>query len=217
MQFVDTEKSLLSDRLLKPYLLLRNNKKSGPHSIDELRLMALQSQDLVWVEGRSTSWRNPEEISELKTLLVGCLQALNGAVSPGSRKSSDIRVLCNVQLPDHRHTADYDPWPPTLSYHLNRPGNETFWEDAGSDMPFPNTIRIDCPLSIGLSGDTEGAKVTVKLVKESGYTGRGRRSVQKEAYRVTPVFERSSEARPDQRARGDGSGTRRISIEFLSD
>ena len=179
--------------------------------------MALQSQDLVWVEGRSTSWRNPEEISELKALLSGSQQALNCAVSPGSRNGTAIRVLCNVQLPDHRHAADYDPWPPTLSYHLNRPGNETFWEDAGSDMPFPNTLRIDRPLSVGLSGETAGATVTVKLVKESGYTGRGRRPMQKEAYRVTPVFERTSEARPARRSRVDGSDTRRISIEFLTD
>jgi hypothetical protein len=48
------------------YLLLRNNKQSGPHSLDELKSMGLKAYDLVWSEGRSAAWRYPCEIEELK-------------------------------------------------------------------------------------------------------------------------------------------------------
>ncbi len=47
------------------YLLLRNNKQSGPHSVEELKSMGLKAYDLVWLEGKSAAWRYPCEIGEL--------------------------------------------------------------------------------------------------------------------------------------------------------
>jgi len=47
------------------YLLLRNNKQSGPYSLDELKTLGLKAYDLVWVEGKSAAWRYPSEIEEL--------------------------------------------------------------------------------------------------------------------------------------------------------
>jgi hypothetical protein len=47
------------------YLLLRDNKQSGPYSLDELKAKGLKAYDLVWVEGRSAAWRYPSEIDEL--------------------------------------------------------------------------------------------------------------------------------------------------------
>src|SRR5579859_6709713 len=34
------------------YLLLRDNKQTGPYSLDELKAKGLKAYDLVWVEGR---------------------------------------------------------------------------------------------------------------------------------------------------------------------
>jgi hypothetical protein len=48
------------------YLLLRNNKESGPYSLDDLMNMGLKAYDLVWVQGRSAAWRYPSEVEELK-------------------------------------------------------------------------------------------------------------------------------------------------------
>ncbi|HLZ87730.1 MAG TPA: hypothetical protein VKQ52_10830, partial [Puia sp.] len=47
------------------YLLLRNNKQSGPYSFEELKGMGLKAYDLVWLEGKSAAWRYPCEIDEL--------------------------------------------------------------------------------------------------------------------------------------------------------
>src|ERR1700755_2423623 len=47
------------------YLLLRNNKQSGPYSLDDLKSMGLKAYDLVWSEGKSAAWRYPSEIAEL--------------------------------------------------------------------------------------------------------------------------------------------------------
>jgi len=47
------------------YLLLRDNKQSGPYSFDELKAKGLKAYDLVWIEGKSAAWRYPCEIDEL--------------------------------------------------------------------------------------------------------------------------------------------------------
>jgi hypothetical protein len=48
------------------YLLLRNNKESGPLSQEQLLQLGLKPYDLVWIEGKSAAWRYPSEIPELK-------------------------------------------------------------------------------------------------------------------------------------------------------
>ncbi len=51
---------------MKSYLLLRDNKQSGPHSFDEMVSKGLKAYDLVWVEGKSAAWRYPGELEEFK-------------------------------------------------------------------------------------------------------------------------------------------------------
>ncbi|MCC7399926.1 MAG: hypothetical protein IT214_00415 [Chitinophagaceae bacterium] len=48
------------------YLLLRNNKESGPYSLNDLLNLNLKAYDLVWIEGKSAAWRYPSEVEELK-------------------------------------------------------------------------------------------------------------------------------------------------------
>jgi hypothetical protein len=48
------------------YLLLRDNKESGPYTMDELLNFGLKPYDLVWVQGKSAAWRYPSEVEELK-------------------------------------------------------------------------------------------------------------------------------------------------------
>jgi hypothetical protein len=50
------------------YLLLRNNKESGPYSLDDLMQLGLKAYDLVWVQGKSAAWRYPSEVDELKPI-----------------------------------------------------------------------------------------------------------------------------------------------------
>ena len=49
----------------KVYLLLRNNRQSGPFTIDELWQQQLRPTDMVWIEGQSTAWCYLNEL-ELK-------------------------------------------------------------------------------------------------------------------------------------------------------
>jgi hypothetical protein len=59
---------------MKKYLLLRKNCQTGPHNIAELSAMGLTAHDLLWIEGKSASWKHPGEIEELKCLLPGAVE-----------------------------------------------------------------------------------------------------------------------------------------------
>ncbi|OQP62603.1 hypothetical protein A3860_28345 [Niastella vici] len=51
---------------MNTYLLLRDNKQTGPYTAQQLAEKGLKPYDLVWHEGRSAAWRYPSEIEELK-------------------------------------------------------------------------------------------------------------------------------------------------------
>jgi len=48
------------------YLLLRDNKETGPFSMNDLLNVGLKPYDLVWVQGKSAAWRYPSEVEELR-------------------------------------------------------------------------------------------------------------------------------------------------------
>ncbi|RYY58410.1 MAG: hypothetical protein EOO05_16555, partial [Chitinophagaceae bacterium] len=52
---------------MNSYLLLRNNKETGPYSLEDLLRAGLKPYDLVWVKDRSAAWRYPSEIDELRS------------------------------------------------------------------------------------------------------------------------------------------------------
>lgn len=63
---------------MKLYFLLRNNAESGPYTQKELKEIGLAPSDLLWIEGESTSWQHPTDISGLKNIAkAGILKPLN--------------------------------------------------------------------------------------------------------------------------------------------
>ena len=52
---------------MEKFLLLRDNKQTGPYSAADLEKMGLKSYDLIWVDGKSAAWRYPGEIDALKS------------------------------------------------------------------------------------------------------------------------------------------------------
>lgn len=55
---------------MKYFLLLRNNKQSGPYSINEITALNLLSTDLIWIEGISSCWKYPQELTEFSNLTI---------------------------------------------------------------------------------------------------------------------------------------------------
>ena len=179
--------------------------------------MTLVPQDLVWVDGKSSSWRNPEEIEELKGLVSvqrSTASVLSTRLSQGSFSFRSVSAVC---LPDHRDAGHEDRWPPTLAVHFLDSGLETLLAHSmGADMPSGDYLKVEYPVVIARGFEGEDALVTVKLVQESGYIGRGRRKPEGTAVQLTPVFERSV-GREDGGNPHRNTERRRISIEFMMD
>src|SRR4051812_38115465 len=51
---------------MNKYLLLRDNKQSGPYTVPEIIAKGIKPYDLVWLEGKSAAWRYPSEVEDLK-------------------------------------------------------------------------------------------------------------------------------------------------------
>ena len=52
---------------MNSYLLLRDNKETGPFTLDEIREMKLKPFDLIWIVEKSAGWSYPAEIPEFAT------------------------------------------------------------------------------------------------------------------------------------------------------
>lgn len=50
----------------KVYLLLRQNRQTGPFTSEELLQFDLKPHDLIWIEGNSAGWYYPQEIEALR-------------------------------------------------------------------------------------------------------------------------------------------------------
>lgn len=51
---------------MSAYRLLRNNKESGPFSLEEITAIGFKPYDLIWIDNKSAAWRYPYEVPELK-------------------------------------------------------------------------------------------------------------------------------------------------------
>ena len=133
------------------YLLLRDNKESGPYSLNDLLGLGLKPYDLVWVNGRSAAWRYPSEVDELK------------AYAPGVEEQPFDRFYKKPAAEEHyvltkaTSTSSYQPKPveeavrtfvPKKSVFVTLPGNVTAvkqQENYSSYMPAPAVAPISSP------------------------------------------------------------------------
>lgn len=53
---------------MSTYLLLRDNKQTGPYTLEEIQLKGFKPYDLIWVEGKSAGWRYPGELPEFAAI-----------------------------------------------------------------------------------------------------------------------------------------------------
>jgi hypothetical protein len=102
---------------MKTYLLLRNNKQLGPHTLDELLNMGLKPHDLIWVEGKSGAWRYPSELDEFKSQIP--VPADLSAELPFTQVQNDVLLyMTTAQAEDPEEQADELHEFPTLALFM---------------------------------------------------------------------------------------------------
>lgn len=90
---------------MRAYLLLRNNRKTGPHTFEELLAMEPGAQDLIWVEGHSQCWRHPSELVEFS-------HSAFGRQGVGERPLKGTEVLPGICFRLPVHEVSSQPWGP---------------------------------------------------------------------------------------------------------
>ncbi|MDP4264352.1 MAG: hypothetical protein Q8941_17615 [Bacteroidota bacterium] len=97
------------------YLLLRNNKESGPYTLDDLVGLGLKPYDLVWVQGKSAAWRYPSEVEELKAFApVVEEQPFDRFFKKQDDEKKQVPVVA----------AEHEKYIPKKSVYVNMPGQK---------------------------------------------------------------------------------------------
>ena len=118
------------------YLLLRDNKESGPHTVEEMIAKQLKQHDLIWVEGRSAAWRYPEELEEFKKYVT-----VTPVVAAEKAKPAAISEM-------YQHPAAKKPAVPDQNTYV--PSSNTSKNDIPASRErvakyisviFPNTVK----------------------------------------------------------------------------
>jgi len=93
---------------MKEFLLLRNNKQTGPYTLEELKTMNLKPFDLVWHQNKSFSWKYPSEMDNLAAFVA---PVVNSAVitvdSSGAEQKNTAIEKAVVSVKDSFENNDY--------------------------------------------------------------------------------------------------------------
>ena len=85
---------------MKNYLLLRDNKQSGPYTFDEITRLALKKSDLIWIEGESLHWEFVTAFEDLKPFIVSIPPVNVYVPAPAApRVRTDFRYKPGLEIP----------------------------------------------------------------------------------------------------------------------
>jgi len=188
---------------MKKYLLLRDNRKSGPHTMEQLASIALLPLDLVWIEDESTSWQHPHEIEELKNLPVHNADSNIEKLVPGKTERIFVSLPSNFSQKNRKPIAgEYSSLPvnetgPVLETNYTR-SYEELKENYKTSIPkapvwkkrmFPSTNAA--AVAAIFLGVVLGAFIVKKWV--DGYE-----PASLETASAMPVIDRETQKQPEE-------------------
>jgi hypothetical protein len=155
---------------MSTYLLLRNNKESGPYTIEELKGMTLKSYDLIWIVGKTAAWRYPGEIPEFKSFAptIPEQEASQHLIKSNTEvQSSETSQILKSEQPNAKPREFNTPrFSPDRSVYVNHPADRTqsavstagllydanLQSDFETDYNFPELYKRKQSESISFSG-----------------------------------------------------------------
>lgn len=137
---------------MNTYLLLRDNKQTGPYTATELAAKGLKPYDLVWLEGKSAAWRYPSEIEELRSFAPGVEeQPYDRFTKKQGEQSADSPVTAQQQAA----AANTQQESQTLGKHIyvTMPGGKT---------PVPVAKKEEAAKPVARQSDQNASSATQK-------------------------------------------------------
>jgi hypothetical protein len=186
---------------MNKYLLLRDNRESGPHSLKEISSIGLRPLDLIWIEDISTAWKYPDEIEELRLLIK-----YDDDLSPSKQNhhlNKNEKVF--VSLPGNFHQRnkyrtedEYCRLPvnenePVLETNYAKPLDEIKenYREYKQQKPVWNKKIFSSSHSASVAAIFFGVMLTAFIIKNlvDGYVP----DTKEEAVAATPVIDRETE------------------------
>ena len=175
------------------YLLLRDNKQSGPYSCEQLREKGIKAYDLVWIEGKSAAWRYPSEVEELKPF------------APVIEEQPFERFYKKPSVQEEQSGPRNKTTQATIQPVKNEPVLKKIEKPATSDNPStPKKVYINFPASV-TSRNTTGE---VPAENEKPVSVPGQVSAQSTSVQAPTSFPSSAEKKwnPDSQLKTEPSG-----------
>ena len=141
------------------YLLLRNNRESGPYSLDGLIELGLKPYDLIWVQGKSAAWRYSSEVEELKPIAPAVEeQPFDRFFKKTEEKKEPIATRLPVEAKEPQKVVveesqkpeiavikpEYEKYIPKKSVYVTMPGqkNTAAKESIKETVPVKETLPV---------------------------------------------------------------------------
>ncbi|MEJ7767175.1 MAG: hypothetical protein WKF89_05150 [Chitinophagaceae bacterium] len=130
----------------KVYLLLRNNHKTGPHSLEEFTQMGLKPLDLIWIEGKSLTWSYPSEIGVLKPYVLQAGDTNNK--EPAHEHTLPAAAVTSTRhhqafMPPSVETTLQPAEPPVKKIYVSMPVTRVAQAPSPSPSTAPKTAVVD--------------------------------------------------------------------------
>jgi hypothetical protein len=128
----------------KTYSLLRNNKQSGPYTLEELLQLKLKPFDLVWVDGKSAGWSYPSEIDALKDYVTDIPKSVETEEAALSTQSPEGNI---ISQPTAKEFVSKKTTVSTAAKHIyiSLPAGTHIKENAISFIPPAENIEEESP------------------------------------------------------------------------
>jgi len=191
-------------RTMKKYLLLRHNRETGPHTIEQLGSTGLLPLDLIWIEDESTSWKYPCEIEELKDLIKHDVAIQKANRFENKNEKIFISLPSNFSQKSHQELSDnYSLLPvnntePVLETNYRRPLEELKenYRASKQKKPIWNKKILASSNAASVAAVFIGVVLGAFVIKKTvdGYVP----DVTEETAMATPIIDREVEKQPDE-------------------
>lgn len=124
----------------KIYVLLRNDRQTGPYSLEEIIQFDLKPYDLIWIEGKSAGWYYPQEIAALHPYLNFLPQKQKPA-APQTTAARNVFVNMPADAKTVESQAAHLPetptYPPQEMFAQPSPGSKNLEEQVQAFFSTP--------------------------------------------------------------------------------
>lgn len=158
--YLEVSKILLQ---MTSYLLLRDNKESGPYTAGELEALGLKPYDLIWVQGKSAAWRYPGEIEELKSFAPAVEEQpydrffRRKPVEEKREERQPIDPQYSKYIPQDQ--PDYSTHTPKRSVFVTLPGNKQVVAPKPEPVREAATVQPSTSPVISVTENTAAAEI----------------------------------------------------------